>query len=202
MDNLKVKISNGNTKMGRIKSVSLPPVVTCRKDAPCIKKCYARRLMRYPNVRNAYDNNLSLYKQDSGEYFAQVEHIARLERFFRWHVAGDIPDVEYLANMCYIAIKCEDTQFLCFTKQHEIVNKYIGMGFRIPHNLSLIFSEWEGLELNNPHNLPTAKVITQEQADAMQDKRFLCGGNCEHCVINKVGCWYLLDGESIYLVEH
>ena len=30
-----IHVSDGNTKMGAIPSFSLPPVITCRADAPC-----------------------------------------------------------------------------------------------------------------------------------------------------------------------
>ena len=54
-----VSISNGNSKMGKIPSVSLPPILTCPKGTPCAKRCYAKRIYnRYPSVKNAYDKEL------------------------------------------------------------------------------------------------------------------------------------------------
>lgn len=50
----KISISNGNSKMGLIKSVSLPPVVTCAKGCPCANDCYAVKLQRiYKTVKSA-----------------------------------------------------------------------------------------------------------------------------------------------------
>lgn len=43
---MQVKISQGNSKMGSIPSVSLPAGVTCRSDCECNKKCYAMKLER------------------------------------------------------------------------------------------------------------------------------------------------------------
>ena len=40
------KISEKNTKMGWIPSVSLPPIITCRPNAPCKKDCYALKAYR------------------------------------------------------------------------------------------------------------------------------------------------------------
>lgn len=40
---MEIKISNGNIKMGKIPSVSLPSIVTCRQDCICSKKCYAHK---------------------------------------------------------------------------------------------------------------------------------------------------------------
>jgi hypothetical protein len=200
---MKVSISNGNDKMGRIKSVSLPPVTTCRPDAPCIKKCYARRMLRYPNVRSAYENNLGMYWDEPAEYFKQIENVARLERFFRWHVSGDIPSIDYLWRMVRVARHCEHTQFICFTKKYEIVNQFIFEGGVIPSNLVIVFSVWEGLSMENPYDFPRAKVISEQTADEFgRDSHNVCQGNCATCASNGWGCWYLTTGEVIYLVEH
>lgn len=39
-EDLFLNISEGNSKMDAIPSFSLPPVITCRPDAPCRKECY------------------------------------------------------------------------------------------------------------------------------------------------------------------
>ena len=42
MDDFKITISTTNSKLGSfIPSFNFPPIVTCRKDAPCKKMCYA-----------------------------------------------------------------------------------------------------------------------------------------------------------------
>lgn len=69
-----VKISNGNTKLGNIRSVSLPAGETCRNDCDCKKKCYAMRMERlYPSVRKAYRHNLRLLNDDPDTYWREVE---------------------------------------------------------------------------------------------------------------------------------
>lgn len=53
-----VSISGGNIKMGKISSVSLPAIVTCRKDCECCKKCYAAKIERLRKmVKVAYQRN-------------------------------------------------------------------------------------------------------------------------------------------------
>lgn len=90
---LKVSISNGNAKMGAIPSVSLPPVITCPKGAPCAAKCYAAKLCRiYPTVRNAYQNNLDILNQDWEAYWQQVRAAVSLSKYFRFHVSGGYPE--------------------------------------------------------------------------------------------------------------
>ena len=39
---MKVTISQSNTKLGMIPTISLPPIITCRKNAPCAKDCYGK----------------------------------------------------------------------------------------------------------------------------------------------------------------
>ena len=104
MDNLKVSISKGNSKMGYIPSVSLPPIVTCAKNCTCAKKCYAAKLCRiYGTVRKAYARNLEILKNDMDNYFLQVKAAAMVNKYFRFHVSGDIPDMNYLDRMVKLA---------------------------------------------------------------------------------------------------
>ena len=68
-----VSISSANKKMGKISSVSLPSVVTCRKCA-CQQKCYARKLERLrPAVAAAYKRNLDVLQSDPDTYWREVE---------------------------------------------------------------------------------------------------------------------------------
>lgn len=93
-----VRISAGNTKLGSIPNVNLPPITTCEEQVPCAvnKGCYAIKAFRqYPNVRNAWNNNLKVYQLNSNFYFTsiinQLRKIRHLPRF-RWHSSGDIVD--------------------------------------------------------------------------------------------------------------
>jgi hypothetical protein len=196
-----VSISKGNSKMGAIPSVSLPPVITCKNCATCAKKCYAAKLCRlYPSVRKSYENNLEVLKTDRNAYFAQVKASAMMTRFFRFHVSGDIIDTDYLDRMCKLAREVKGTQFLAFTKNYEDVNEYF-KNHRKPQNLKLIFSlPFDGAMINNPHNLPTAAVILKGNEPKASYK--VCGGNCAECACQGVGCWELKKGETIAFYEH
>ena len=117
---MKVSISKGNSKMGAIPSVSLPPIITCPKNAPCAKKCYASKLCRlYPTVNKAYQNNLEILRTNPNEYFNQVFNAVRMSRFFRFHVSGDIPNYDYFASMVAIAWDNPHCEILAFTKQYK-----------------------------------------------------------------------------------
>ena len=145
MTNNQISISKGNSKLGAIPSVSLPACVTCNPDAPCFSKCYARRIeYRYKQSRAAYAHNLTVLQADPGAYWLQVKAAAMVTRFFRYHVSGDIPNIDYFIQMVKIARDLPWVNFLAFTKQYKIVNEYIAAfgADAIPENLKIIFSNW------------------------------------------------------------
>lgn len=197
----KVSISNGNSKMGAIPSVSLPPIITCTNCESCAKKCYAAKLCRiYPSVRAAYDRNYTILKEDRDSYFSQVKSAAMITGFFRWHVSGDIIDADYLNRMVKIARELKNTHFLAFTKNYEVVNEYF-KSHKKPANLKLIFSlPFDGAKIDNPHNMPTAAVILKGCDPRPSYK--ICGGNCTECACRGVGCWELKKGQTIAFKEH
>lgn len=197
----KVSISNGNSKMGAIPSVSLPPIITCTNCESCAKKCYAAKLCRLrPSVKAAYERNYSILKEDRESYFTQVKAAAMVSRFFRFHVSGDIIDADYLDRMVKISRELKGTQFLAFTKNYAVVNAYFE-SHKQPKNLKLIFSlPFDGATIDNPHNLPTAAVILK--GSTPDEKYKICGGNCTECACRGVGCWELKKGETIAFHEH
>ena len=76
-----VKISQGNSKLGAIPSVSLPSIKTCRACA-CRDKCYAQKLERLrPAVRNAYQHNLEVLINEPETYWREVEASVMMSRF-------------------------------------------------------------------------------------------------------------------------
>lgn len=201
MNNLYVSISPGNGKMGAIPSVSLPPVITCRPGCPCVRKCYAAKLCRLrPAVRAAYQRNLDLYKLSPIAYWSAVRSVVALNRFFRFHVSGDILNAGYFAEMVRTAEMFPDSYLLAFTKRYEIVNEWINEHGTLPQNMKIIFSAWPGLKMENPHGLPVAAVIFKGKQPDPAWKT--CGENCAECACRGVGCWELERGETIAFYEH
>jgi len=194
-----VKISKGNTKMGRIWNISLPPVLTCRNDAPCARDCYAMKSWRmFENVRDCWTHNLTLWETDPGAFESSLLAALSLTsgpRFFRWHVAGDIPDAEYPQMVVRVAKALPEIKFLIFTKQYELINK---AGFTQPANLAIIFSAWPGLTMDNPYNYPVAWM--QDGAETrVPDSVIECPGYCDTCGM----CWALPTiGKDIVFHKH
>lgn len=196
-----IKISQGNAKMGHIPSVSLPPVITCREGAPCARKCYACKLCRLrQTVRDAYAQNLEIYREDPAGYFAQLALRFQLSRFFRMHVSGDIPDAEYFARLCDAVERAPGCTVLIFSKRYEIINDYIKARGPLPDNLRVILSNWGAWRCENPHGLPVSEVIFR--GEAPRDGWRLCSGNCEECALEGRGCWTLQPGETVAFFEH
>lgn len=200
----KITISKGNSKMGAIPSVSLPAITTCNPLAPCARKgspCYALKLQRiYSNVKNSYENNLDILNTDPASYWLQIKSAAMVNRFFRYHVSGDIPNKAYLEQMVKLAEEIPATSFLAFTKQYTIVNQFINEGGAIPHNLKIIFSNWGAWKCDNPHNLPQCEIIFPNTEIPLEWK--ICGGNCTECACRGIGCWEIKKGETIAIYKH
>lgn len=202
MNTNKISISNGNSKMGKIPSVSLPPIVTCAKGCTCAKKCYAAKLCRiYKTVREAYNRNLEVLYTDPVKYWEQVNDVLSVSRFFRFHVSGDIPNAVYLYDMILSAEKNPHCEILVFTKRYDIVNEWLSdPSHKIPENLHVIFSEWDGMNMENPHNLPVAHVIFK--GNEPEPHWNICPGNCMECAKAHVNCWALQNGQHVAFYEH
>lgn len=200
-----ITISKGNKKTGFIPSVSLPPITTCRADAPCKRTCYACKLCRLrKTVADSYQHNLDVFKRAPDVFFAQVEAVAKLTNYFRYFVSGDIPNTQFLHYIVKTALNCPNCKFLVFTKQYEIVNEYLQdldmCDNQLPNNLQIILSGWGAWQPKNPYNLPMSQVIFKGQEPLKN--WLLCGGNCAECACRGVGCWQLKKGETIAFYQH
>ena len=202
---LHVSISKGNSKMGAIPSVSLPPIKTCSPEAVkhCGRKCYVRRYLgiRQKTVGAAYERNLYILQHDPEKFWREVNAAVAMATHFRFGVSGDIPDMFYLARMVDVAEKNPRCEILCFTKQYEFVNSFVS-SHELPANLHIIFSAWKGLGMPNPFNLPEAHVFFKDGTTTAKDGARYCSGNCYECAIDNANCWSLKAGEQIIFKEH
>lgn len=199
---IKMCISCGNKKIGRVMNVSLPPIISCGNCSGCKWLCYdVKACLQYPNtVIDARVRNWAILKADRDDYFSRIEEKIsrrRKNKFFRWHVSGDIIDLDYFERMCAIAERHPDFTFWTYTKMYAIVNAYIEAGNEIPSNFSVMFSEWRGMPMNNPHGMPEFRVVFKD--DVVKPVGFYCGGNCDFCKSHHCGC---VAGETVYCNEH
>ena len=196
---IKMCISSGNRKIGRVMNVSLMPVMTCGNCKECKHFCYdIKACLQYPNtVIDARMRNTVLLLRDRDEYFHRIDVAIsrrRINKFFRWHVAGEIVDIDYLSRTCDIARKHPDFVFWTYTKMYDTVNAFIDANGRdaIPSNFHIMFSEWKGLPMNNPYGMPT---FSCHFPDEPVPDAFKCPGNCDICKATGRGC---IAGETTY----
>ena len=190
---MKLSISAGNRKIGRVWNISLAPVISCGNCAECSHFCYAvGSVIAYHTAAAAWSKNLAILQHDRDGYFAQLD--AKMSsrtkrRFFRFHVSGEIPDVDYLRRMIELARKHPDWKIWTYTKMYGIVNSYCRTYGKvsIPENLVIMFSEWKGTPIINPYGFPEFRVIFPGDVD-QQEQIWTCPGNCEICIEAGRGC--------------
>ena len=124
VDHIKMAISTGNRKIGRVMNVSLPPIMTCANCKECKYLCYdVKACLQYPNtVIDARIRNLSVLMKDREEYFARIDAAMsrrRKNKYFRWHVAGDIIDSDYFDRMIKNAQHHPDFVIWTYTKNYK-----------------------------------------------------------------------------------
>lgn len=202
---LKLHISKGNIKIGRVHNFSMAPGLTCKNCSQCLGWCYdLKACWQYLNVRIARAENTAMMLLDRVATFAQINAYickCRAHKFFRWHVSGDILDVDYFDRMVQIARLHPDWIFWTYTKNYFAVNEWVrqngGTKDSVPSNLSVMFSVWNGMECPNPYGFPTFTCIMEGMTPDPTEWR--CPGNCEACLKAGHGCPF---GESSNVDAH
>lgn len=202
---IQMAISEGNRKIGNVLNVSLPPVKTCASCKQCMFYCYdIKACLQYPNtVIDARIRNYIILMRDRNEYFNRIQerlNHRKTNKFFRFHVAGDIIDIDYFDRMVQLAKANPDFIFWTYTKNYPAVNAWVknhgNNKAAIPSNLSIMFSEWRGLEMVNPYGFGEFRVVFKDEE---KPTGFYCPGNCDVCTKNKCGC---IVNETTYCNEH
>lgn len=199
---IKMAISKGNRKIGRVMNVSLPPILTCANCKECKYLCYdIKACAQYPNtVIDARAKNLAILRLNRDDFFKRIDDAMnrrRVNKFFRWHVSGDIVDIDYFGRMVENARNHPDFIIWTYTKNYSVVNEWIDSNGALPKNMHVMFSEWRGLAMDNPHSMPEFRVVFK--ADAVKPTGHYCPGNCDVCKATGRGC---IAGETTYCNEH
>lgn len=207
-EEMHVSISAGNIKMGAVPSVSLLPIMTCPAACrgTCAGDCYAAKIAALrPSVAAAYAKNTALAFIRPEQYWKEVRKAIAGARFFRYHVSGEILNKAYFAEMVRSAVDYPHCDILAFTKRFDAVNDWIRDNGPLPVNLHILFSGWENLVPENPHNLPETQVIPADASTAwwdLPDGWKVCGGNCFECATGCRGCFTAKSGETIAFKKH
>ena len=188
-DGMILKISPGNSKLGNVPNLSLPPITSCRQDVPCHSKCYAQKFYRmYPNVRAAWDSNMKLYDEDPDRFFHDliVWLTLKTPERFRLHVSGDFPDEMYFIRMCEVFEKQRGTQCLVFTKRYDFPLRIA------PPNMKVVVSLWPGLDTPEiAEDLPCA-YLSSDDRTAELETFIKCKGSCADC---NYACFHSVSSE-------
>lgn len=205
-NDIKLAISYGNKKIGRVMNVSIAPLLSCL-NGPCWSFCYdIKAVVQYANVRSARCRNYVLAVLYRDIYFNRIKKAIskrRKNKFFRWHVGGDMIDYDYFCRTVEIAREFPEFKFWTYTKKYHFVNKWISENGALPNNYKVMFSEWDGVELSNPYDQPTfsckLKAGNKNHPAEYFESLYKCPGNCDICKAINRGC---LAGEHTYADEH
>lgn len=195
--------TQGNEKLGnRFRCLSMPARDTCPKNATCYRYCYARAIEnRFPALAERYNRNKERLDSNSDLFREQLWKELKyfMPSCFRFNVDGDIYDMEYMALIHEAAEKFPGIDFLVFTKQYDIVNRFYDELGELD-NLHINFSMDDGLKMDNPHNFPTVTVF--KSIDDVPHDYAVCSGNCSECHCMKFGCFNLKKGDKLALLVH
>jgi len=191
-----VKISEKNSKLGRIANISVVPVESCPNSGFCHELCYARPIYnRFPHTKAAWDRNWEMFKQSPRTYRDSIIYMLNHGKLgtsglFRWHVGGDIPNQEYLGIMAEIAESFPETEFMAFTKAYSL--DFCG----VPSNFHTIMSAWAGMPINTDFPIAYVKELDNRWED--HEIVYDCAGDCRSCR----KCWEAEKGSAITLHLH
>lgn len=210
IDELKTSISYGNRKIGKVMNVSTAAIITCNNCGECSKYCYDLKaaLLHTNSVTPARAKNTSIVFRNRDKFFDDIDKAMnrrRKNKFFRFHVSGEILDLDYFFRMVEIARKHSDFIIWTYTKNYAVVNAYCEKYGKdsIPKNFTIMFSEWDGMPLVNPFEFPIF-TVKLESGNKNHDESFFnslykCPSNCDICKACKRGC---VNHESVYADEH
>lgn len=195
-----------------IPSFSFPPIKTCNRevvlqDGECgCGGCYALYMRK--STMASWQRNLDAWEDNPVQVKEDLENfiLEYRPKFFRFFVAGDIPDHGFLMSMVYVALCCSGTDFMFFTKQWDYVNSlYENMmangAVHWPGNLHAVFSNGVNVRARNPYHFPESRILFPWEAVEVE-KGTICGGNCYECNVSEKGCWFMEKGQTVLLPVH
>jgi hypothetical protein len=192
----KLHISPCNDKMGAVPSFSVTAGITCPKDAPCRKFCYAKAMEDFRDtIKKSYRNNMERFqradKQLLAEKFSAFIKKHQL-KFFRWNVSGDFRIDGYFEFACQVAENCPNTKFLAFTKCFELAF------CDRPKNFTLILSAWNDYQPTEKQAERCGIAYYCDGSRPMPEHAKVCSGKCDECF----RCFNLRPGEAVIFEKH
>lgn len=161
-----ISLSNGNKKIGKgvwsfstlpgdkpLSTEKLGPLTdikgTCTGVCEgCKSNCYAIKLGKlHHNVCiSAWGKNTLMIRKDPVKVAKQL--ISAIDKYkihtLRYNVSGEIENLEQLNCIVHVATSRPNTIVYLYTKQFEIIKKYLSLHEKFPDNLVINISEWHG----------------------------------------------------------
>lgn len=196
------RISESNKKMGEVGSFSTLPIVTCDKNAPCFKECYAKRMCTFrKSVHDAWEVNTEMVRDERwADIMDDVIDYVRFRhaKMFRWFVGGDIWKKDMFETMFMIADECPECEFMAFTKCYDIIEEYTDI--ELPKNLHIVLSAWNGFQPSEDlkKRFPVCYYDDGSMAESIPKDAKTCLGGCESCQ----ECWKMTAGQSVRIYKH
>ena len=185
---MNITISPGNTKLGRVHNISLPPGETCPgQTGRCAAVCYASKYMKvFTSAARAYEQNLAAVILEDGWDVPILRKLSKSQpRFFRIHVAGDFFSPSYIQRWAIIARMFPKTQFLAYTRSWRVprLRRELESLRQLPNFQLFASCDAEA------HNAPKAwrKAHMGQPAYQTEGKTILCPGygpaepQCDAC---------------------
>ena len=201
-----VELMKGNRKTGkRCWTVSLAPIIDCVNCSGCGGgECYdLRNDLIYPQVISSRAKNSAIHKLDPERYWREIDEQIKVNSVeeLRINVGGDLSNNDF-AYVAELGRNNPDTMILFFTKNYNGINAFLDEN-EFPQNVRPIMSAWEGMEMDNRHNLPCSHVLYEDgRTTAPEYGAVYCGGNCTECALKGEGCWTLGKGEHVIFLAH
>ena len=192
---MKINLSKGNTKLGKILSFSISALKSCpTKTSWCEKHCYAKRLEnQYPNVKQAYNNNFEVItdKDFTKNMIAEIKK-ANKNNLVRFHVSGDFNQVSYIYKWISIAKQLPEITFYGYTRAWEDVNLLPHLGILNKQPNVILFAS---TDITTTKNIPKTFRIAyagdtkpngiQTTACPQQNKKVVNCTDCKLCFTKK-----------------
>jgi len=197
---MKIKISKGNSKIGKIPNISTVPIKDCINCNSCKKVCYAMKAYKqYTEVKNAWNNNSKVIRQaekknNYSQIITDIDTFIKTRRnpanFFRFHVAGDVLYQGQLDAYNEICKLNSDVKFLMFTKNFTLNYDKLAKNFKV------VFSVFKGME---DQEIPKGSIAyTGDTKKIRKGQIFECAGNCNDCMV----CWSFHKNQHVHFNIH
>ena len=163
---LHISISQRNGKLGNIPQFNTLPgneqiklssgqpltniVGTCGHHCEdCKASCYAIRsaIYHHNSVVPAWGRNTVILRNDPEKVKREIKEYCtkNIVKYFRFHSAGELEDVNQLKLYCEICDENPEVVFYIYTKRFDLLaHFFVIKGEKLPENFVINLSEWHG----------------------------------------------------------